>query len=649
PGIEIKLLDKDSTIIKSIVSFESDSHEGSYLFSDLEPGKYFIKAILPEKFSFVDVINVDESINSDINPETGLSNPIILEPGENNIDIDIGLKYSFGEIESFVWLDRDYNGIQDSNEVAISGIEMILQDADSTLEISRNKSDSSGLVLFENVLPGKYRLLVDSLDRKYKITYFENSMDKSLDCDFKAEGDKISSSIFEIYPGEINKDIDLGMTYNFGTLSGFVWNDKDSNGIYDTGEELLEDIEIEIYDINESTGNPVSSTFSGVNGNYEFTGLKSSVYFIKFNGNSRYKLGPGEGIDNYISNQNGLGTTDSIFIDWGQDIDNVNGALISNKCIVGDLVWLDDNGNGLKDSLELGVDGVHVDLYNTQDSLIQSTVSGEGGEYYMDGIEAGNYYLKFTCDSIYKFTIPKLNEDNGSKVIGAGFIGKTNGFLLEPGSQNLDLDAGLLVNFSSIGDFVWLDTNKNGTVDGEEKGLDSIKLELVNMQSNLTRTVFSDENGYYHFDSLEAGNYYLKLPDINDTLDFANNIGSKTDFTGMNGTNTTSTFYINPGTEYDDFDIGLVLKTATIGDRVWLDANENGIQDTNENGLNNIQVILFDINGIEYDRTTTSKIEGQDGQYHFEVDPGYYFIRFILPFEYNSTIGKQGSEDLDSD
>jgi hypothetical protein len=77
---------------------------------------------------------------------------------------------------------------------------------------------------------------------------------------------------------------------------------------------------------------------------------------------------------------------------------------------------------------------------------------------------------------------------------------------------------------------------------------------------------------------------------------------------------------------------------AVIGDWVWKDSNQNGIQDLNEAGLEGVAISINGIqsNGNVYTNTTTS---GPNGFYEFdELDPGVYEIGFTAP---NDLIGTQ--------
>jgi len=77
---------------------------------------------------------------------------------------------------------------------------------------------------------------------------------------------------------------------------------------------------------------------------------------------------------------------------------------------------------------------------------------------------------------------------------------------------------------SSIGDFVWLDTNGNGAVDEGEVGLDSVTLRLSYDadEDGSYETVIADtttlNSGEYGFVGLSAGNYRIEVTDNNEIL-----------------------------------------------------------------------------------------------------------------------------------
>jgi uncharacterized protein (DUF2141 family) len=71
---------------------------GYYLFSDINPGQYSIKVNLPNGYQYTTQTNTDDNENSicdhgsDINSTTGETYMFTLEKGENEMDIDAGIK-----------------------------------------------------------------------------------------------------------------------------------------------------------------------------------------------------------------------------------------------------------------------------------------------------------------------------------------------------------------------------------------------------------------------------------------------------------------------------------------------------------------------------------------------------------------------------
>ncbi|MEQ8702785.1 MAG: SdrD B-like domain-containing protein [Phaeodactylibacter sp.] len=88
---------------------------------------------------------------------------------------------------------------------------------------------------------------------------------------------------------------------------------------------------------------------------------------------------------------------------------------------------------------------------------------------------------------------------------------------------------------------------------------------------------------------------------------------------------------------------------AELGDFVWLDANQNGLQDAGESGLPGVQVILERAEGNTFLPVDTTVTDGA-GYYHFIVAPGAYRVRFIPTNGLEVTMPLQGQDpQLDSD
>ena len=82
-----------------------------------------------------------------------------------------------------------------------------------------------------------------------------------------------------------------------------------------------------------------------------------------------------------------------------------------------------------------------------------------------------------------------------------------------------------------------------------------------------------------------------------------------------------------------------------LGNRVWLDENQNGSQEPYEKGVGSVCVNLYDDTGQRIESTTTDS----NGYYGFNVQPGNYTVEFTLPRWFAFTTQNYGDENADSD
>jgi len=89
------------------------------------------------------------------------------------------------------------------------------------------------------------------------------------------------------------------------------------------------------------------------------------------------------------------------------------------------------------------------------------------------------------------------------------------------------------------------------------------------------------------------------------------------------------------------------IETACLGDRVVIDKNRNGVQDSGETGLGEVKVECYDTTG----KFVASAITDNQGYYKIcNLIPGKYQVKFIIPQEYTLSNENTGTNDLiDSD
>jgi len=86
--------------------------------------------------------------------------------------------------------------------------------------------------------------------------------------------------------------------------------------------------------------------------------------------------------------------------------------------------------------------------------------------------------------------------------------------------------------------------------------------------------------------------------------------------------------------------------TASLGGHVWDDADADGVQDPDENGIQGVTVKLYDDDSNLIATTTTDGF----GSYEFtNLVPGQYYVKFVRPWGYAFSPQDQGADDKDSD
>ena len=109
--------------------------------------------------------------------------------------------------------------------------------------------------------------------------------------------------------------------------------------------------------------------------------------------------------------------------------------------LLGNRVWLDQNGNGVQDSWEPGVGGVQVDLVSADGTPVSSMVTDANGFFGFTPKTGEQYRLLFHLPDGYQFASKKSGIDAGLNSDADPQDGKT--VLFSFSAQDLSWDAGL--------------------------------------------------------------------------------------------------------------------------------------------------------------------------------------------------------------
>lgn len=213
------------------------------------------------------------------------------------------------------------------------------------------------------------------------------------------------------------------------------------------------------------------------------------------------------------------------------------------------------------------------------------------------------------------------------------------------------------VNSMAIGNLVWNDVNNNGLKDSSELGRSGVTVQLYrstdlvagNSDDVLIGTTTTTTSGSYLFSDLAEGRYVVQVippaslpltggtPVTEDNGINNDNNGSQPGGPGtplispvitlIAGTEPVNDGDTNANTDLT-VDFGL-FSGITIGNQVWVDANNNGVFDKDtESGISGLTVELLDAEDTVIATTTTNG----SGVYSMLVyKPGIYRIRIPAP------------------
>jgi len=108
--------------------------------------------------------------------------------------------------------------------------------------------------------------------------------------------------------------------------------------------------------------------------------------------------------------------------------------------LLGNQVWHDENRNGIHEAWERGVGGICVNLYDSNQSLLQQTTTDSNG-YYGFNVDAGIYYVAFAKPEGMEFAQKDIGDEEEDSDVdqASGWTDK-----LDVSSSLLDVDAGLI-------------------------------------------------------------------------------------------------------------------------------------------------------------------------------------------------------------
>lgn len=401
-------------------------------------------------------------------------------------------------------------------------------------------------------------------------------------------------------------------------------------------------------------------------------------------------------------------------------------ALNPSKALIGDMLWFDTDKDGIMDAGEPGIPGIKVVLNRLDpgNTSMAMTTTGANGKYLFV-VDPGCYKVTFVLPDTLRPTQPNIGTNDAIDSDIDPITYTTSTFCVEPGTSNLDWDAGVTPNpkGGTLGTCICLN-NASDAFTGhfrETITIDALPGETWRITSAIG--VFRNDSpnppaaplpltvgtmlqttrpGFFSltFRHVDAQGYTLRVTNGVDTMIFQNSCAYPT-ITIANLRNFRDTFCVNAapfvlqatssipgeisftlnGQAVNSIDpstlpVGtheliarlspssldaceavlrrLIVITrencrAVIGDFVWHDLDEDGIQDPGEPGIPGVKIIILVIpkGGLTIPDTI---ITDANGKFNYTGPAGQYKLTIVLPPGF--TVGKAntGSNDaIDSD
>jgi protocatechuate 3,4-dioxygenase beta subunit len=624
-GVQVELYNNTGQLLGRTTTNEN----GQYFFGGLAAGTYTVKVVtttLPGGGA-----NLTNTVDPDTASPGNSQSSVTIAGGGINLNQDFGYRpvspQAANTISGTVWQDTNADGTLSGEAVRFQNVTVVLYadtNGNGALDggdkvVGTTTTDGSGNYSFGNLPNGSY--LVDVTDDNNVLNGLWKSNGPNAGADNNSQVDPY---LVNVSGGVTNSTGDFGYYDIPAAVSNFVWNDVNGNGLQDGGEPGISGVEVILTVTYPNGAQVLLKTTTDGSGFYKFDNLlldenfngttadgsTEPTFIINITPPAGYEFSPANVGANDAIDSDGNGT--DVTVTEGQTNDTYDFGLMGSGTI-GNVVWLDENGNGIQDVGEAGISNVTVELWNSNHTtLLDTTVTDAHGGYKFEGLLPGTYQVDVLNSSLptglVQSAIPGGTGDS---------INKADPYTitLAAGGEDLTADFGYNwapatditgnTNTGAIGDRVWIDADGDGIQDPEEAGLSGVTVQLWYdsnadgvIDAQYGGNVTTNATGNYIFDGLPAGIYEVRI--TAGTTGY-NQTGDPDHYaaTGANDAKTTKPIILGPGDVFVNADFGYqpVSNAGVIGDYVWFDANRDGLQ-AGEAGIPGVTVALVkDLNG----------------------------------------------------
>ena len=387
---------------------------GNFEFRGLLPDTYDASVTVTEGYLFTG--STDDFVPMSPNNKTACELNIAMGSDWQNKTVTVSLPSS---LSVHFYYDENNSGTFDAGDVGIDGFPFEITGPGGTTETA---ADGSGSFDAENLYPGEYTLLFD-LDSDTVLP------------DGKEIRQNAWSMTLNLQDGEkLEKEIPVLV---LGSISGNVWNlDGESGGIGGRAIRLMKDSAI------------LDQTESDASGAFHFDRLYPGTYTLDMSLPEDYVFARKQDTVSRASYILNTGVT-YITLKMGENAENCDIGIGAIGAI-GDLVWLDSNGNGLQDIGEPGIPDIRIVLSQYGEKVAEA-VTDPYGLYEIEGLYPGVYTVRVFLPDEVKTTRNRTDFPLVASVIPQDLDGEAEFEITVPsGEKNLNMDIGLVLKTNGV-------------------------------------------------------------------------------------------------------------------------------------------------------------------------------------------------------
>ena len=695
-GVTVRLLDADGNPVKDAsgadITAKTDAN-GTYTFTRLPMGSYKVEVVAGEaKVDGADVNLADYKQTYGYGSSTKRSEagkgtlvtptPIALtSAAPNATKVDFGFVKP-ASVGNFVWFDANKDGIQDADEAGVAGVTVTLTDGagNPVIDLDGNPvkpvtTDANGKYEFTNLMPNVDRIVANAGEENYKVVFtvpagYSATTSRAGDPEKDSNG---ADSSVTLAQGQNNETVDFGLVAD-GTIGDTLFWDVDNNGgsAPSGADKPLAGVTVMLTYTTPAGVEKTLTTVTDADGHYSFKDLAPGDYVVTVDKASLATVCPectaqthAPSGDLTASEGQELSLTSKVTLSPGAMTNNAQDWAftgVANTAIV----------KAIADPTEVPAGGFTPGTSVTYTlTLTNEGPSPATGVIAQDKLPSGVTFVSAEGDGSYdaasgkwdlsseviekdatrtlRITVTIDASAAGSVVTNTATIEKQDqiGDKTPDNSSSVPLTAGY-----TIAGKLYNDADASFSSDSGESPYSGVTVALLKRDGTPVLdkdgnpvTAVTDAEGKYSFVGLALGEYTVSV--VDPTSGPLEGTKPTEAYTGRYKTTADVTIAEATGSVID-VNFGFV-KPASVGDKVWMDVDRDGIQDADEPAMPGVTVTLMRADGSAVTDASGNPVAAvttdANGRYVFaNLLPGDYKVSFTNPAGYEATVSDAGGD-----